>query len=123
VSKKLPTKTSDDILSVNDMQRWLLQEVRDVTTATRIRLEQATSLVNDYATGKISPQEAADAMVRYTLVWGDALDGVVAVPGKTDEEIATELKTAFDESFASRVQKHSAGSRSVRTRLQDKRDR
>jgi hypothetical protein len=76
-----------DILSVDDMQGWLREEVRDSVKAHELRTKEATQFVEDYASGKITGEDAMNRLIAYDRRWGDALPGAIAAPGISDEEI------------------------------------
>jgi hypothetical protein len=60
------------------MQVWLLQEKRDIEKARELRLKEATALVEAYAKGEITAQEADDRLSKYEKRWGDILHGAAA---------------------------------------------
>jgi hypothetical protein len=96
------SKGSDDIKSREDLQQWLIDEVRDSTKALDLRLREATQLVADYSAGKISPEEATERFHRFDQRWGEALVGATASAGVSDEAILQRIDDA--RLRASRVQ-------------------
>lgn len=80
-----------EILSVQEMQGWLREEVRDSAKAHELRTKEATQFVEEYATGKLTGEQAMDGLYAYDLRWGDVLPGTTAAPGKSDEQILSEI--------------------------------
>jgi hypothetical protein len=83
-------KEEQDYPTPGDLQDWLRQEVMDTAKAAELRLNEATSLVTDYAKGKITAKEATTRWHSYNRRWGDAIPGVSS-EGKTDAEIYREM--------------------------------
>ena len=77
----------DGTLSVKDMQDWLRQEIRDSAKAHELRIKGATEFVTAYSEGKLTSEQAMEALLRHDLRWGEALYGASAAEGKTDEAI------------------------------------
>jgi hypothetical protein len=80
-----------DTMSVQELQGWLREEVRDSAKAHELRTKEATQFVEDYAAGKITGEEAMNRLYAYDLRWGDVLPGTTASPGKSDEQILSEI--------------------------------
>ena len=81
-------------LSVKDMQWWLGQEIRDLDKLRELRVREATAIVDAYAQGKLTPEEASDRMTSYEDRWGDALLGAHTGPNVTDEAILARIDAA-----------------------------
>jgi hypothetical protein len=86
-----------------EMQDWLLQEVKDSAKALDLRLREATDLVREYTTGKLSAQQAADALFRYQQRWGDALFGATAGREVTDDQILAAIDDARSKQWTDRL--------------------
>lgn len=54
------------------------QEIRDLTRAVELRVNELTELVTAYSAGEITPKEADERYMAYHRRWGEAL------PGKSD---------------------------------------
>ena len=74
-----------------EMKEWLEREIREITKAAELRIKNATSFIDGYATGKLSGQEAAEELFRYSRRWGDALPGVARSDGLDDTEILARI--------------------------------
>ena len=85
------TEPKNDTLTPEDMQQWLEQELRDLTKALELRVQDATELVTAYAVGKLTPREATARFLRYSARWGDAILGVRVESGLTNDEILRRL--------------------------------
>lgn len=83
-----------DYLSPEEMQGWLRQEIADSAKAMELRVRQAAELATSYASGKITPQEAAKRHAEYDQRWGEALPGTNASKNRTDEEILAAIDDA-----------------------------
>lgn len=86
-----------ETLSPEELTVWLKQEIRDSDKAHELRVKEATGFVTAYASGKLSPEEAADCLYRYDKRWGEALFGASASPGLSDEAILSTIDKARDE--------------------------
>jgi len=82
------------LLSPQDLQVWLAQEVRDSAKAHELRTKEATDFVTRYASGKLSAEGAAEALYRHDQRWGEALFGATATPGLSDDEIVQSIDRA-----------------------------
>jgi hypothetical protein len=97
-----------DVLSVQEMQGWLKDEVRDSAKAHELRTKEATEFVTAYSEGKLTPAEAMDRLVQYDRRWGEALFGTSAFPNLSDEELLKKIDAARQEvldpgSFTNRI--------------------
>jgi hypothetical protein len=82
-------------MSVQEMQGWLRDEIRDSAKAHELRTKDATQLVEEYAAGKLTPEEATQRVTAYDRRWGgEALFGTAARDGVTDEQIVAEIDRA-----------------------------
>jgi hypothetical protein len=85
---------ASDALSVQEMQGWLREEVRDSAKAHELRTKEATQFVEEYATGKLTGEQAMERLVAYDTRWGDVLPDATAAPGVSDEEILRAIDRA-----------------------------
>ena len=99
------SKAQLDIFSVEDMQGWLKEELRDVEKARELRVKDLTGFVDAYAAGKLTPEEATQRMVQYDRRWGEALPGTGAFPGATDEDILQRIDQSRDEMYGKHSEK------------------
>lgn len=101
------TSDGSEHLSVQDMQKWLRQELADLAKATELRTRQATDLVAAYSAGELSPKEAERRFTEYGERWGEALPGTHAFAGATDAEILAAIdetrRPDFIERFRTRT--------------------
>jgi hypothetical protein len=81
-------------LSPLDIRSWLMQEIRDVTKASELRLREANEFTTSYLLGEISAEEATERLWKYQNRWGEALAGTFATKGKSDEEILQSMDEA-----------------------------
>jgi hypothetical protein len=75
----------------DEMLLWLRDETNLVTKGAELRLRDATDFVTQYATGRMTAEEAHRRFGSYTTRWGDAIPGVADSRGKTDNEILKEV--------------------------------
>lgn len=73
--------------SAEEMAGWLQREIKDSTKASELRIKDAASFVTEYASGKITSEEAEQKMYQYSKRWGDALPGIAGSGNLSDEEI------------------------------------
>jgi hypothetical protein len=90
-------------LSVRDMQDWLRQEVRDSAKAHELRIRGATEFVTAYADGRVTTEQAMEALVRHDRRWGEALYGASAIEGKSDEAILNAIDKAREKEIGRHV--------------------
>ena len=94
-------------LSVEDMQKWLQQEVADLAKATELRTKEATGFVTAYASGAISAKEAERRFTEYGERWPEALPGTHSFKGAKDDELLAEIdetrRPDFIERFRART--------------------
>jgi hypothetical protein len=76
-----------DNMSVDEMRRWLAQELKDVDKARELRTKEATGFVEAYARGELTPDAASDRLMAYEDRWGEPLGVASALPHLSDEEI------------------------------------
>lgn len=93
-------------LSVQDLQGWLKEEIRDCDKAHELRVKEATEFVTAYAAGKLSPSEAMQRLLQYDRRWGEALYGATASPGISDEQILKAIDLACDEALYPEKRSH-----------------
>jgi hypothetical protein len=92
------TGASPEMLTPEEMGKWLKQEIADSTKACELRIREASDLVASYTRGGISPAEALKRMVTYDERWGEALFGVSAGGNITDDAIISAIDKARSES-------------------------
>ena len=83
-----------DHLTPDEMLDWLRREVIAVNKEAQLRVDDATKFVTEYARGSMSADEANDRFLRYGSRWGDALEGIHKVEGRTDQDILAEMDRA-----------------------------
>jgi hypothetical protein len=86
-----------DLMTPEEFQGWLKQEIRDSAKAHELRVKDATAFVTAYSEGKLTPEEAEEHLYRYDRRWGEALCGTMASPGTSDEAILRAIDKARDE--------------------------
>jgi hypothetical protein len=96
-------QSSGDPLSVQEMQAWLAEEIRDSAKAHELRTKGAAEFVAAYAAGKLTPEEAAERLIQHDRRWGESLYGATATPGLSDEDILRTIDEARDEMFGERT--------------------
>jgi hypothetical protein len=83
-------------LTPGDMVQWLQQEIRDLSRATELRIQEAAGFVTDFAMGKISEEQMMKRKLIYTSKWGDeVIPGVLTDENMTNEEITKRLVGAL----------------------------
>ena len=84
-----------DVISSDDMNAILRDEVQEVMKAADLRIREIAAFTTAYAAGKITPEEATDKYMEHMDKWGDALPGVIRpVRYLTDEEITADMEKA-----------------------------
>ena len=86
-----------DIMTPEELKDWLAQEIRDSAKAHELRTKEVTEFVAAYSAGNISAEEAVERFRRYDKRWGEALYGVSAFPGTSDDEIVRAIDAAREE--------------------------
>jgi hypothetical protein len=81
----------DDLMSVPDMRQWANQELKDTAKAAELRARQVNALVDDYASGKLTSEEATLRYRQYQERWGEALPGATMNEGLSDEAILAKM--------------------------------
>ena len=87
-------RTSSETLTVEDMQRWLQDEIRDSAKAHELRVKDARDFVDAYSSGKISSVKLEERLLKYSRRWGEALYGSSASNGLTDDAILNAIDRA-----------------------------
>jgi hypothetical protein len=80
-----------ETISPSDMRDWLMQEIRDVTKATELRIKDATDFVMAYSVGEIDSKEVERRKALYEGRWGDAIYGLHAWETQSNETILQRL--------------------------------
>jgi hypothetical protein len=83
-----------DVLTPEELQSWLAQEIKDSAKAHELRVKDATKFVEEYRGGKISGEEVMERLHAYDRRWGEALSGASASEGLTDEMILNAIDRA-----------------------------
>jgi hypothetical protein len=98
-------------LTPEDMRQWLQQEIRDLSKAVELRMQEATDLVAKYASGKLTREEAMEKWMRYHYRWGESpIPGVTTREGMTNEEILSRLDNALPSSVREILRSQHKGS-------------
>jgi len=97
VAKDKTTSEDAQHLSPDQMKDWLLQEIRDVSKASELRITDALSFVTAYALGTLTPEQAEERLLQYDRRWGDALPGAHAFASSTDNDIVEAIDSALEE--------------------------
>jgi hypothetical protein len=97
----------EPLLTADEMQEWLGNEIRHLAKAMELRMTEATDFVHQYAAGVLSPERANRCLRSYHYRWGDSPipglpNSIAAHPanvckGMTDDEInvvRAQLETA-----------------------------
>jgi hypothetical protein len=93
-------------LTPADMVQWLQQEVRDVTKASELRIQEATKFVTDFALGKISEEELLNRKSIYAARWGDeTIPGVLSEEGMTNGEIMRRVDATLPRSVQESIRR------------------
>lgn len=61
--------SGDGNLTPADMRLWLREETATVNIAAKRRIEEATALVEEYTSGKLTPDEADERLQVYMSRW------------------------------------------------------
>jgi hypothetical protein len=88
-----------DLMTTEEFQGWLKQEIRDSAKAHELRIKDATAFVTAYTEGKLTAEEAQEHLYRYDRRWGEALFGTTVWEGTTDSDILTAIDRSRHESF------------------------
>ena len=83
-----------DTLTPAEMRQWLQQELRDVTKATELRVNDAVDFVNAYSNGQLTQEQAMERFRTYSNRWGDAIRGVNTDAEMKDGDILARLDRA-----------------------------
>lgn len=95
---------ANDILTLEELQSWFNQEVKDSTKAHELRVKDATEILQDYRSSKITGDEVMDRLHAYDRRWGEALPGTSATEGITDEMILKSIdRTQCGSRLSSRI--------------------
>jgi len=74
-------------LTAEGIRGWLERERADIAKAAELRVAEAVSFVDAFASGKIRQDDLENRMRAYSRRWGEALPGVGRSRGLSDEEI------------------------------------
>jgi hypothetical protein len=89
-------ETGPGYLSPQDMQSWLVQEIKDAAKAFELRMREATGFVTKYALGELTAAEADEHHCRYYHRWGESLPGLSASETVTDEMLLAAMDKAAE---------------------------
>ena len=92
----------EDYMPPAEMRQWASQELKDVAKAAELRTKQVNQLVDDYAAGRLTPQEANTRYEQYMERWGEALPGASMNDGLSDESILQKMDAVRRELQAAR---------------------
>jgi hypothetical protein len=106
------TNEAQDRLTPQEMQRWLSEEIADLIKAMQLRVTEASALVNSYAAGEISAEEAEKRLAQYNWRWTEALPGTSASTGLTDQQILAAVDSAAEQQTGIFRRRYSATYRS-----------
>jgi len=84
-------------LSPKEMQRWMLQEIRDSAKAHELRVRDASAIATAYALGELTSEQAHEQFLRHSDRWGEALPGTHAFKNTTDEQVVASIDRAAKE--------------------------
>jgi hypothetical protein len=62
--------SDDTFLSLEEMRYWLEIEIKSAQLAAERRIREATGLVQDYAAGKLSGDDANQRLLEHESRWG-----------------------------------------------------
>jgi hypothetical protein len=88
------TPSDKGVLSPEEMQGWLTQEIRNSAKAHELRVREAAEFVDAYTKGAITSDEVMKRLSSYDQRWGEALPGVHAGDNITDEAIVKAVDAA-----------------------------
>jgi len=93
-------------ITPGNMVEWLRQEIRDISKATELRLQDATDFVTAFATGKISEEQLSNRLSIYHDRWGEEpIPGVRTDDKMTNEDIIQRLDNALPKSVRETIKK------------------
>jgi hypothetical protein len=97
LSLELDMAESDDTtLTPDEMRDWLRQEIRDLTKAFELRINDATDFVTSYALGEITATDASNRLSAYQHQWGDSpISGVTVRDSMSNSEILKKQEEAL----------------------------
>lgn len=106
----MDSTTDSDPITPDDFQSWLDYELKALAKALELRAEEAKGFVEDFASGRITSEEAQRRMDRYIDRWGDSpIPGVVFSEHLTTEEIRKLLDGASSGKPGGRIGRHEKG--------------
>lgn len=102
----MPPSQPDDYFAPEQAREWLRNEIHGVTKAAQLRLQEASELVNDYLSGKLTTEEAKNKLLfQYEARWGDSpIEGVPLDANMSDKRII-ELRDEYRKKELQRRQK------------------
>jgi hypothetical protein len=87
-------EAGDEALTPQEMRDWLRQELRDLTKAMELRVNDATDFVTAYSNEQLTAQQTMQRFHTYSTRWGDAIRGVRTDAELKDTEILARLDRA-----------------------------
>jgi hypothetical protein len=82
----------NDIPGQNAVMDWLETEIRGVKKLADLRIARATEMAQDYAAGKIKPEDILDRMAAYEDQWMYTIDVQhLGREGASDEDLMREI--------------------------------
>jgi hypothetical protein len=89
-------ESDDTTLTPDEMRDWLRQEIRDLTKAFELRINDATDFVTSYALGEITASDASNRLSAYQHRWGDSpISGVTVRDNMSNSEILRKQEEAI----------------------------
>jgi hypothetical protein len=99
-----PIKESAHV-TPKDLEQWQRQELLDLAKAVELRTKEVNDLAKAFRTGKITITEAEDRIWKYSERWGEALPGVHATKGASEEDILARIDETRNPHFVERLLK------------------
>jgi hypothetical protein len=83
----------EETISLPEMRKWADYELKDVAKAAELRIREVNGIVNDYASGQITAEQATERHRQYESRWGEALPGATVGDGVPDDAILAKIDT------------------------------
>lgn len=81
----------EEYLTPKEIRQWADQEIKDVQKAAELRTREVSEIARAYSAGEITPEKADELQFKYSYRWGEALRGISATEGVTDEQILAKI--------------------------------
>jgi hypothetical protein len=75
--------------SPQEMRRWLEIEIKQIELASRRRIEEASTIVNDYEAGRLTRTEANRRLEDHEAQWGEVAEDLAIASEIHDEAVNT----------------------------------